>query len=162
MHVSEISDMEKSSKNEVTHHKKVILSIPDDAEWMFCDFSTATGNPIKDWVTGLSEDGENIFWSMLKINRRVQNPIHWTQLRYLKGEAKKHRLWELRFKADGKAYRVIGFFGQKRKTAILLIGCFHKQNVYDPPDAINTAIIRKRSLEQGEATAIERKVPTDR
>src|SRR5579862_1489489 len=115
--------MAKSSKKTLTDHKKVILSKPDHADWMFCDFSTGAGNQIKDWVAGLSEYAESIFWSVLKINKIIENPIHWTQLRYLKGEAKKHRLWELRFKADDKAYRIIGFFGQKRKTAILLIGC---------------------------------------
>jgi hypothetical protein len=154
--------MAKSSKKALTHHKKVIELQSVPVEWLFCDFSTAAGNAIQDWLDNVSEDAENLFWSMLKNNRKVENPIHWTQLRYLKGEASKHRLWELRFKADGKAYRVVGFFGKKRKTAILLVGCFHKQNVYHPPDCINTAIARKRLLEEGKATAIERKIPIDR
>ncbi len=129
---------------------------------MFCDFSPSSGkNPIEDWVNGLSEYAESLFWSTLKTNKKVPIPIHWTQLRYLKGEAKKHHLWELRFTAD-KAYRVIGFFADARKRAILLIGCCHKQNVYTPPDAINTAINRKKLLEEGEATAIERQIPADR
>lgn len=152
-----------SSKKSLTHHKKVINSLLGPADWTFCDYSTGAGNPIKDWVAGLSEDAENTFWSVLKNNRKVQNPIHWTQLRYLQGDAKKHRLWELRFRADDKAYRVIGFFSEdRRKTAILLIGCFHKQTVYDPSDAIRTAITRKGHLEKGEATAIERPISTDR
>ncbi|HVA95533.1 MAG TPA: type II toxin-antitoxin system RelE/ParE family toxin [Candidatus Dormibacteraeota bacterium] len=152
-----------SSKKSLTHHKKVISYTLVPVEWTFCDYSTAAGNPIENWVAGLSEDAENLFWSVLKNNRKVQNPIDWTQLRYLQGDAKKHRLWELRFKADDKAYRVIGFFSDdRRKTAILLMGCFHKQKVYDPPGAINTAITRKGKLEKGEAIAIERKIPTDR
>jgi hypothetical protein len=154
--------MGKSSKKSLTHHKKVISSILEPAGWAFFDYATAASNPIKDWVAGLSENAENLFWSVLKNNRKVQNPIHWTQLRYLKGKAKNHRLWELRFKADGKAYRLIGFFADKRKAAILLIGCFHKDSVYDPPDAIKTAIARKGHLEKGNATAIERQIPTDR
>lgn len=130
---------------------------------MFCDFSSSPGkNPIEDWVKSLSEYAESLFWSILKTNKKVPIPIHWTQLRTLKGEAKKHRLWELRFTADQKAYRVIGFFADTRKRAILLIGCFHKQNVYTPPDAIDTAIKRKKLLEEGKATAIERQIPTDR
>jgi phage-related protein len=154
--------MAKSSKKSLTYHKKVIQSFPEPKEWTFCDYSTAMGNPIDDWVAGLSEYAQNLFWSMLKNNRNVQNPRHWTQLRYLEGKAQRHRLWELRFKADGKAYRVMGFFANKRKTAVLLIGCFHKQNVYDPPAAIDTAITRKGHLEKGEATAIERPISIDR
>jgi hypothetical protein len=146
----------------LTHHKKVIQSSPQPTEWMYCDFSSAPGeNSIQDWVDGLSEEALLGFWSALKVNRKIAIPKHWTQLRYLKGEAKDHRLWELRFTADRKAHRVIGFFSDDvRMRAILLIGCFHKQNVYDPPDAIKTAIKRKKSLEKLEATAIERKVPT--
>jgi hypothetical protein len=156
--------MPKSSKKALTHHKKVILSTPKAAEWMFCDFSPAPGkNPIQDWVDGLSEYAEEMFWSVLKSNRKVPIPLHWTQLRYLEGEAKEHRLWELRFTADKKKYRVIGIFSpDTRKRAILLIGCSHKQNVYDPPAAIETAITRKKMLENQEATAIERPIQTNR
>jgi hypothetical protein len=156
--------MKKSSKKALTHHKKMIISCPEPTEWMFCDFSPAPGkNPIQDWVDGLSEVGETMFWSLLKINRKIPIPLHWTQLRYLKGNAQKHRLWELRFTADDKKYRVIGIFSPDfKKRAILLIGCSHKQNVYDPPEAIETAITRKKMLEKQEATAIERPIPTDR
>jgi hypothetical protein len=146
----------------LTHHKKMITSPPQPTEWMFCDFSPAPGNnPIQDWVDDLSEEAEHGFWSVLKVNRKVAIPKHWTQLRYLKGKAKAHRLWELRFTADDRAHRIIGCFSDGvRMRAILLIGCTHKQNVYDPPEAIKTAITRKTSLEKLEATAIERKIPT--
>ena len=153
--------MTKPSKKALTHHKKVIQSVPVPAEWMFCDFTVPAGNPIEDWVSQLNEDAENYFWSILKANRTVQIPANWRDLRYLRGEPAKHRLWELRFRAD-KAYRIIGFFSETiRMRAILLIGCTHKQGVYDPHDALNTAITRKRLLEEGRATAHERQIPTD-
>jgi hypothetical protein len=152
-----------SSKKWLTHHKKVIKSPPEPENWRFFDFATGSSNPISNWVSSLSEDGQSLFWSALKNNHKVQNPIRWTQLRYLQGEAKEHRLWELRFTADKKAHRVIGYFcDNMRMSAILLIGCTHKQNVYNPPDPIGTAIKRKKLLESGEATAHERQIPIDR
>jgi hypothetical protein len=154
--------MTKSRNKALTHHKKVILYVSEPAEWQFYDFAVGDRNLIQEWLDGLSEDAENTFHSLLKSNIKVQNPINWTELRYLKGVAKEHRIWELRFHADGRAYRVLGFFGERRKSAILLIGCFHKQQVYDPPDAVKTSITRKRLLEDTKATAIERKTPTDR
>ena len=132
------------------------------AEWEFLDFTAYGNNPIEDWVNGLSDYAESLFWSLLKVNKKIPIPNHWTQLRYLEGAAKEHRLWELRFTADGKAFRIIGLFSvEVRKRALLLLGCYHKQKIYEPPDAINTAIKRKKMLENDEAIAIERKIPTN-
>lgn len=143
----------------LTYHKKVIPSGPK--EWRFWDF-TLGRNRIEEWFQELSEGAQETLTSLLKLNRKIESPANWTGLRYLKGDAKQHRIWELRFRADGREYRVLGYFGPGRKEATLLIGCYHKQNVYDPPACIETAIENKKRLEEGTATHNERKIPLDR
>lgn len=146
----------------LTNHKKVISLVPQKSEWEFYDFGNEAGrSALEAWWSGLSDDARDIFNAILKNNKKIESPREWTQLRYLHGDARKHRIWELRFRADKRAYRVLGMFGTKKKSAVLLIGCFHKQSVYDPPNAIDTAISRKRLLEEGRANAVERKIRSD-
>jgi hypothetical protein len=55
-------------------------------------------------------------------------------------------LGEIRWKFDKKQYRLIGCSWKDPGGYLLLIGCTHKQQVYDPPDAIATADKRRRGL----------------
>ncbi len=149
-----------SIKKWLTHNKKVIVLEPK--EWRFWDFTQAVNNAIEDWYNDeLSENAQNLFNSILKINRKVENPTQWGDLKFLKGKAGRERIWELRFYCDKRAYRVLGYFGPERKQATLLIGCYHKQGVYEPADALDTAIKRKKMLEEGRASFSERQVRTD-
>ncbi len=131
-------------------------------EWRFWDFAQNDRNAIEAWYTTLAEDARNHFRAILKNNRKVANPVNWIGLkRFLKGALKGEGIWELAFRSEGIQYRVLGYFGPKRKEATLLIGCHHKQRVYDPPGALTTALKRKKMLEQGKATICERKIATD-
>jgi len=76
----------------------------------------------------------------------------------LSGESRRERIWELRFYADGRQYRILGKFGSIRKQAILLCGCYHKGRVYTPANAIETACKRSRALGSGEAKLCARKI----
>ena len=145
----------------VANNKKVISLNPPSAGWRFWDFTHGT-NKIQEWYQELSEDAQNTFCSLLKNNQKVEMPIHWTGLRSLHGEARRHKIWELRFVGDRRAYRVLIYFGPWTKEATLLVGCYHKQGVYQPPACIDTAIKRKRMLEEGKATHDERKIAMDR
>jgi hypothetical protein len=69
----------------------------------------------------------------------------------LKGEPKKHRIWQLDFVVDGRQYRVLGVFGSLRKQAVLLVGCYHKGKIYTPPNALETASKRARLLREMKA-----------
>lgn len=145
----------------MTHNKEVIKSASEPTEWKFWDFTHSDNNPIEDWYKTLSEDAQRLFQGLLKNNYKVENPIHWLGFkRYLKGELKGSGIWELEF-FSGVQYRVLGFFGPRRKEATLLIGCYHKQKIYEPPNALKTALKRKEMLEEGIATYRERKIRTD-
>ncbi len=53
----------------------------------------------------------------------------------------------------GKAHRLIGFL--EGDVFYALIGCTHQQQVYDPPEALDTASKRQRHIKNKEVTTVE-------
>ena len=131
--------------------------------WAFEDFVYLnSSNPIEDWYNGECEEVQQSFDSLLKGIQKVDQHLNWVGWRgYLKGEAKESKIWEIGFKARGKQYRIFGIFGSKKKHVILLVGCYHKQTIYTPPDAIATAIKRAKALAEGTGTTHARQINTD-
>lgn len=117
-------------------------------------------NVIEDWYNAdLLEEGQLLFVNLLKDNRKTEDPRNWIGYRgFLKGEAKKYRIWEVGFLADKRQYRLFCIFGTKRKHVVLLLGCYHKGPVYTPANAIDTAIKHVKALNRGEATTHERQI----
>ena len=60
---------------------------------------------------------------------------------------------ELRWRSENKQHRLLGFFMNAIWYAVL--GCTHKQQIYDPTDALATAKKRKREIEQSEVDTVE-------
>ena len=130
----------------LTYNKKVIeFDFP--GVWSFWDFQYPNNtDPVEDWYQELSEEAQFHFDGLLKDIHKTANPIHWVGFRrFLKGKSQQERIWELEFKADKRQYRVLGCFGNARKQAILLVGCYHKQRVYTPPDALDLAYKRRKA-----------------
>ena len=127
--------------------------------WTFWDFVYASGgNPIEVWRLDLSDDAQGLFDGILKDHCKIESHLNWTSFkRFLKRELKGEGIWELEFTADKRQYRVLGMFGGQKQVT-LLMGCYHKQKVYTPADALSTALKRKKSLLNGEAKRIERKI----
>jgi len=112
-------------------------------------------NAIKDWYDGLSKPAQADFLTLVSQLEVLKN---WTmpEFRPLRGKNFKG-LGELRFRIEKKHHRVIGF-ASKQDEYVLLIGCFHKGDVYNPRDALETAIKRKKLVESGEGRICEHKV----
>lgn len=124
--------------------------------------SPAGNNRIEEWVQGLSGEAQLFFNSILSNIRNTDKPQEWTAFkRFLSGKYRKDRIWELQFITDKRQYRVLGVFGPARKEATLLVGCYHKQRVYQPPNALDEAVKRQKALSEGRATRRERQVRTD-
>lgn len=51
-------------------------------------------------------------------------------------------------------HRLLGYFGPNEKEFTFVIACTHKQQRYDPNDAIETAIKRKQQIGKGEKKRI--------
>lgn len=142
----------------LTNHKKVI-QFPT-SPWTFWDFQfSGHSNPIEDWYRELSEEASAQFRTLLKVNAKTESHLQWLGFkRFLRGKLKRERIWELEFRADKRQYRVLGKFGTGRKQAIILMGCYHKQGVYTPADAMEQAYKRARMLAERQAVICERRV----
>jgi len=131
--------------------------------WKFHDYVEGGQNPIDNWYTNdLSDAGRFAFDALLKEKSKTANHLEWG-LKPLKGEARKLHIWELKFKADSREYRVLVIL-RAAKESVLLVGCYHKGEVYAPPNALDTAIKRAKALREKKpgVTTSERQVKFDR
>jgi hypothetical protein len=110
----------------------------------FLDYLSPAGNNlIAEWYCGLSIDARAMFDDILDV---LSKQAEW---KYPQFKRLEDGLGEIRWKCDNKQHRVIGCWWKTPHGFLLLIGCFHKQNVYNPPDAIETAAKRRRGLQFG-------------
>lgn len=117
---------------------------------------------IEEWYQKeLSEEGRFAFDALLKNHQKIELCINWPGFKFLKGDMKEEGIWQLDFCADRRQYRLLGVFGNLRKSAVLILGCYHKGDNYTPRDAFKTAKKRAKALAEGEASIRERKVRTD-
>jgi hypothetical protein len=132
--------------------------------WTFWDFVYVNNsNPISDWYENdLSDEARFTFDSLLKNICQIENHLEWGCFRGLmRGKLREQRIWEIGFPSDRRQYRLLGKFGLMRKSVILLAGCYHKQKIYTPADALDSAYNRSRALSEGRATCHERKIRFD-
>lgn len=123
------------------------------AVWAFKDYVSPAGvNHIFKWYEDLSPAARVKFDDQLDMLAKMQT---WQMPEYrpLRGAPFKG-LSEIRFKADKRQYRVIGFFKRNCNEYVLLIGCFHKEG-YEPPNALQTAIQRKIDIESGKGRVVD-------
>jgi hypothetical protein len=142
------------------NHIKVI-SFPQPVLWSFFDYVEGGANRIEEWFRLLSQEGKDNFEALLKNTRKIENHLQWGGFKYLKGKAKEERLWQLDFRADKRQYRLLGVFGSTRKQTVLILGCYHKGDVYTPKEALDTACKRAKALREERATISERKIKND-
>jgi hypothetical protein len=133
--------------------------------WTFWDFSFIGGpNLIGRWYDNdLSDEARFMFDDLLKVMQKTSNHKEWTAFRhFMKGQLKNEKVWELGFYCDGRQYRVLSKFGQARKQVVFLVGCYHKNRVYTPTDALELAYKRSRAISAGKVKLYERKIRTDK
>jgi len=122
-------------------------------EWLTpirCYVSPGGNNKILEWYRGLliqEQADADEFLRNMRITRDWQMPHY--RLRLRNGEG----LGELRWVSMNKQHRLLGFFMRGHWRAV--VGCTHKQQRYDPADALYTAVKYKRQIERGEATTVD-------
>src|SRR5687767_14569436 len=113
--------------------------------WQFMDYISPQGrNMIADWYGKLLTQERADFDTFIRILAKTRQ-WHRDDFRWLKGK-RYAGLGELRFKSERKQHRVIGFYGVGPQQFTMLIGCTHKQNIYQPPGCFNTAVRRKSEV----------------
>jgi hypothetical protein len=124
--------------------------------WHFMDYISPQGrNVITDWHAGLLRQEQSDFLAVIRILAKMQ-PWRGRAFKILTG--KYQGMGEIRFTSERKEHRVIGFVWPSPRQFTMLIGCFHKQRVYHPANAFDTALQRKKFLEQGKGSVRERKI----
>jgi hypothetical protein len=113
-----------------------------------CYRSRAGNNLIADWYAGLTiqerADADEFLKNMRKtkaLNWRMPN--YRPHLRDLKG------VGELRWQSGKKQHRLFGFF--LGGAWIAVVGCTHKQQIYNPADALDTARKYMNEIKSGNA-----------
>jgi hypothetical protein len=143
---------------------KVIYSkLPDEQNlWRFWDYGTQEANLFDEWYCSVSPFARDLIDGILKNCLKVADHQQWLAFkRFLTGKYKSEKIWELRFKADRREYRILGIFGPQRKEAILLMGCYHKDGNYTPPSALDVAHDRAKAVKLGRWKPYARKIRAD-
>lgn len=115
-----------------------------------CYVSPAGNNKIKDWYLTLSTQEKADADVFLRLMRKTRI---WQMNDYRPSLAGLKKIGELRWTSEKRQHRLLGFFGNGVWYA--LVGCTHKQQIYDPPDALNTAQKYKGQIERGEVATVE-------
>jgi hypothetical protein len=146
---------------QLPNNKKVIPSVQLGI-WRFYDWVDGNGsNPIKEWLAGESDEVQMTFNSVLKQARKCRNYRDWLCFRHkMNGKPGAEGILELGFSANGRQYRLLSKFDGELQV-ILLCGGFHKGNTWKPPDALETAVKRAKTLSQGKASRRERTIRND-
>jgi phage-related protein len=123
-----------------------------ETRWVFMEYVRGGGRPaITEWYESQTATVRAGFDAERAILGALPSH-HWVHPHYkrLSRKAARFGIGEIRWKADNKAYRVLGFFGPEEGQYSMMIGCFHKQRRYAPTDAIETAIKRCKEVLNGE------------
>lgn len=137
------------------NHKNVIALAK---EWTFLDYA----DDIEVWHLELSEEGQDLFNSILKTNSKISDPRNWTSCKLLHGACRNERIWEWVFFSNDAQQRLLGVqHPTLKRTAVFLIGCSHKQRIYKPLNCLDTAVQRAKKLKQGGLQLSERKIKSD-
>lgn len=137
----------------------------DIQKWRFWDYAITKGNNLfNEWYEDdLSDEGRYQLDALLKNCSKIERLEHWLGFkRFLVGKYSDQRIWELKFRADKREYRILGVFhASERKQVVLLLGCYHKDKVYTPRSALDTAHKRAKRYKENGATLYERTIKSD-
>jgi len=148
----------------LTHNKKVIPFLVEE-RWTFWEYQ----NAIEEWG---SEDALDMLNAMLKNLAKIERFSDWKGQGFRKFlTGRKEKVFELGFRADNRECRILCVFPadiavqcwptppkSTRKRVVMLVGCYHKQNVYMPAEALDTADKRVRFLREGNGRLYERQI----
>lgn len=113
------------------------------ALWRFMDYCSEAGNNlIEEWYRDQSEDVQADFDLTLK---NLSIAPDWRGMKEFKSLGVEG-MCEIRFTTKNVQYRPAGSFGPGDHVFTIWIGCTKKQRIYNPPDAFEKALKRKRDF----------------
>lgn len=121
-------------------------------DWRFRCFVSASGRNESQDTIDRYDDASLMAFSRAVAYLAVSPISDWNEPHAKKLTAQRRALFEVRYKANKAATRALGFFGPQPGQFTITLICTHKQNVYKPPDALDTAARRASLVESGQAS----------
>lgn len=119
--------------------------------WTFRSYVTAAGNDrVARWYRSQSAGAQAAF-DAVREYLEVRERDDWRRPDFDKLSGRYKELGELRFEVANVQYRPLGFFGPAKAEFTILVGATKKGNIYDPPDALETALKRRKEVLQNPA-----------
>jgi len=119
--------------------------------WTFMEYISSGGRGvISEWYKELSIEAQAEFDDTLRFLAATPRS-QWQRPEY---SPLSKGISEIRFKANNKQYRPLGFFIAEKQQYVLVIGATKKMNVYTPADAIKTAGKRMKEIHEGRSEII--------
>lgn len=103
---------------------------------------------IASWLS--SYPGARAFFRVRVKNLRLTPKVNWNKQQF---RNLGNGLSEIKWVFSDKQFRAVGFYHQG--CFVMLLGCTHKQGVYDPPNCLQTAKKRKSEVENGAWSTID-------
>ena len=123
------------------------------SEWrtpIHCYVSPAGNNKIRDWYDDLATSEKTFVDEFLKNMRKSKD---WSLPDYRPKLVGYKKLGELRWTMNNTQHRLIGFFADGVWYA--LVGCTHKQKIYSPAEALETADKYKDQIKRKQVKTVE-------
>ncbi|WP_239250057.1 hypothetical protein [Candidatus Nitrotoga sp. M5] len=148
--------MKKNNKKIATQNKTVAVEENlsqncDKLGWKFMVYISPTGSTaLQKQIDEIDEVVIQKFKTRVRyLSNTFKRDWNRPHARKLKGATD---IYEIRFEANGVQQRPIGFFGLLSNDFTILIWATHKQDIYDPAEAIETASKRRDFLKKGTAS----------
>jgi len=116
---------------------------------ILCYVSVAGNNKIADWYEDLTVTEKADTDEFIKTMCKTQD---WTGSSYKPSLRGYPKLGELRWDSGNKKHRLIGFFRDGKYVAVM--GCYHKQQIYAPADALEQAEKRRKQIVANEVKTV--------
>ncbi len=111
--------------------------------WTFrCYVSPSGRDMIERWYAAQSAEAQVAFDTVLEFLRQRRRD-EWRRPEFDRMSGRYRVLSELRFEVANVQYRPLGFFGPARAEFTILVGATKKRKVYDPRNALETALGRR-------------------
>lgn len=160
--------MKESKKPKKTSAKTTGIAIQDKVSqncdeigWSFKVYVSSVGNEsLQKTIDSLNteQDADVIQYFKARLRYLKNTPkMNWNEPHAKKLSGIKD-IYEIKFSANNVEYRPLGFFGPGKKEFTILIWATHKQRIYAPHDAINTADKRRKYIESGKASSVPLKI----
>jgi hypothetical protein len=121
--------------------------------WRFETFVSPSGRTdVQDSINRYRDYAREAF--SRQVAHLAVSPLDQWHEPYAKKLKNENPLYEIRYKADNKATRALGYFRKSSHWFTILLIASHKGNVYTPPDAFKSAHFRARQVEDGSAKTV--------